>query len=266
MRRRRGEKVLRPVRPSAAIESAYKRRIEALVDEMARSYYRWLRAAYRANPPEMAADATPARELDRELKLLGRRWRRRFDSAAPKMAAYFATSVEKRSDAVMAKILRDAGISVRMQMTPAMKDIAQATVAENVSLIKSIPAHFHLEVEGLVMRSVTVGRDLSELTKELQHRFGVTRRRAEFIASDQNNKATAAFTRARQQENGIDEAVWLHSHAGKTPRRTHLANDGHRSKISEGWFDPDPRVQRKIWPGALPRCRCLSKSIVKGFS
>ena len=41
---------------------------------------------------------------------------------------------------------------------------------------------------------------------------------------------------------GVDEALWLHSHAGKEPRPTHLANDGKRYKISEGWYDPDPRV------------------------
>ena len=51
-------------------------------------------------------------------------------------------------------------------------------------------------VEGLVMRSVQTGRDLRQLTTDLQEQFGVTRRRAAFIARHQSNKATASMTRA----------------------------------------------------------------------
>jgi uncharacterized protein with gpF-like domain len=51
-------------------------------------------------------------------------------------------------------------------------------------------------VEGLVMRSVQTGRDLGQLTTDLQEQFGVTRRRAAFIARHQSNKATASMTRA----------------------------------------------------------------------
>jgi uncharacterized protein with gpF-like domain len=74
------------------------------------------------------------------------------------------------------------------------------------------------------------------------------------------------MNRARQEELGITEAVWLHSHAGKKPRPTHLANHGKRYNVAEGWFDPDPKVRKHIWPGELINCRCVSKSVVKGFS
>lgn len=267
-RKREGEKILKPVRSNAGIEADYRRRLNVLIDEMARSYAYFLRASFRANEPAItqALDETPAAALTRELKRLGSQWEKRFNEAAPKLAAYFRLAVEKRSDAVLRKILRDAGISVKFQMTPAMRDIAKATVEQNVSLIKSIPAQFHTQVEGLVMRSVTAGRDLSYLTDELQARFGITRRRAAFIARDQNEKATAAFTRARQIEIGIEEAIWLHSHGGKEPRPTHLTNDGKRYNVAIGWKDPDPKVNKYIFPGELINCRCVSKPIVKGFS
>jgi hypothetical protein len=239
---------------NCGIEADYRRRLLALDDEMARSYYRFLRAQYRRAPPALAQDATPAAELLKELKKLAVRWERRFDEGAKKLAAYFALAANKRSDAALRKILRDAGFSVRFAMTAAMRDVADATVAESVSLIKSIPQQFHTEVEGLVMRSVTAGRDLSGLTDELQERYAITRRRAKLIARDQNAKATAVFTRVRQQEVGIEEAVWLHSLGGKEPRRTHLANTGKRYKIAKGWFDPDPKVSRNIWPGELINC------------
>jgi uncharacterized protein with gpF-like domain len=73
------------------------------------------------------------------------------------------------------------------------------------------------------MRSVQSGRDLVQLTKDMQEQFGVTHRRAAFIARDQNNNATAAMTRARQDELRLNEAIWVHSGAGKHPRPTHVA-------------------------------------------
>ena len=221
---------------------------------MTRSYARWIIAQYRKNPPKLAQDAVPARELEREVRDLGKQWNKRFAEAAPRLARWFLQNAEDRSRKRLMKILRDGGFTVQFKMTPAMRDVAAAAVAENVSLIKSIGEQYHSQVEQLVMRSVTTGRDLSTLERELQARFGVTKRRAALIARDQNNKATAVFTRVRQEEAGIEQAIWLHSHGGKEPRPTHLENSGKSYKISEGWFDPDPKVRRFIHPGELINC------------
>ena len=264
--KRRGEKLLRPVRPNVGIEVAYRRKLLALVDEMARSYAYWVKACYRRNEPVMAQDATPAIQLKTAVNRLGRYWNKRFNDAAQELAAYFAKDASRRSDAALKKILKDGGWSVKFRLTPAMRDIAAATVAENVALIKSISAQYHADVQGLVMRSVVAGRDIGSLTDDLYKRFDITRKRAALIARDQNAKMTGAFQRARQIEIGIKEAIWLHSHGGREPRRTHLANDGKRYNIATGWFDPDPKVRRHITPGELINCRCVSRAVVKGFS
>ncbi len=264
--KRKGYKVLKPVHPNAGIAALYRRKLDALVAEMANSYRHWLVARYRANPPIAADAALPARDLERQLSELGRQWARRFDEAAPRLARWFSQSAERRSMRSLDRILRDAGMSVEFKMNPEMRDAFQATVTENVGLIRSIASEYHTQVEGLVMRSVSAGRDLESLTNELQARFGVTRRRAALIARDQNNKATAVFVRVRQKQAGIKKAVWLHSHGGKEPRKTHLANSGKPYDPEKGWYDPDPRVRRNIWPGELINCRCVSRSIVEGFS
>lgn len=261
---RKGEKVLRPVHPNAGITALYRARLEALIEEMTTSYLHWLRAQYRAKPPEMAQDATPAQELQRELRMLGTRWERRWSAAAPKLADWFARSASKRSQAALMRILKEAGIAVEFQMTAAMRDAFDATVFENVSLIKSIPATYHNQITGIVMRSVQAGRDLESLASEIEARYRVTKRRAALIARDQNNKATAVMTRARQAEVGITKAVWLHSAGGKEPRPTHVAKSGKPYNIETGWLDP--AVNRHIWPGSEINCRCVSRSIVKGFT
>lgn len=253
----------------------YRRRLQRLVDEMNDSFVYWIRATYRANPPAIAAGDAPAIALDEasaasQLRIavnkMRRRWLSRFDEAADDLAKYFAKAAHKRSDAALRSILRRGGFSVKFKMTPAMSDIMKATIAEQVGLIKSIPQQYLTNVQGAVMRSVQLGGDLGSLTKQLQKQYGVTQRRAALIARDQNMKATASMTRARQVELGITQAVWMHSHGGKEPRPTHLANDGKRYDPAKGWYDPDPKVRRYIFPGELINCRCSSGSVIKGFS
>ncbi len=197
--------VLRPVRPNVGLRVKYQSKMDALIAEMQRSLVYWLSAAWRSNPPEMAMDASPAMTMRRAMQRLTRFWMKRFDEAAPELADYFATDVEDRSAAVLKKTLRKGGFSVRFQRTRAMNDVLQATIGENVGLIKSIAQKHLSEVEGLVMRSVIQGRKLDELTKQLEHRYGLTRKRAALISRDQNNKATSQMQRARQLDLGITQ-------------------------------------------------------------
>lgn len=258
-----GRLIARGVRPSAAIRDAYQERLLRLVDEMSSSIVYWLTAGYRRQGDRidaLAMDAPPAVDLAEVMRRLRRRWLWRFDDASLELARYFAKSVHRRTDLELRRILRRAGITVEFRISPQVRDALRAVVAENVSLIKSIPEQYLTQVEGSVMRSVLAGRDLSTLTSELQHQHGVTRRRAEFISLDQNNKATGAIQRLQYLDLGIEKAIWHHSHAGKTFRPTHVANDGKEYDVRTGWFDP--HEGRYIRPGELPRCRCWMAPIL----
>lgn len=256
--------VLRPVHPSAGIEAEYRRRLVALISDLDRSVAYWLKAAWNKNTPHLAQDELPVETLRRAIRALTRRWQAKFNDLAGDLASYFAQSVSQRSDAALKAALKKGGFTVNWTMTRAQRDVVNAVVHENVALIKSIAQQHLSKVEGIVMRSVATGRDLGQLTKDLQEQFGVTKRRAQFIAQSQNQMATAALTRARQLEIGITEAVWQHSAGGARPRRSHVANSGKTFDVQKGWYDPDEKVW--TWPGMLPRCRCVSKAVVKGFA
>lgn len=260
---RRRQKILPPSHPNIGIEVGYRRRLHALLDEMANSLLYWLQAQYRKNQPKMALDALPATDLRRQMRALSHRWESRFDEAAPKLADYFLTKASQRTEGALQKILDDAGFTVNFRMTSPARDVYQALIGENVGLIKSIASQHLAQVEGLVMRSVSEGRSLGELAKALQDQLGVAKRRAALIARDQNNKATAIIQRTRQEELGIREAIWMHSGAGKHPRPAHVANNGNRYLISEGWYDPDER--KHIWPGMLINCRCTNRAVIPGL-
>lgn len=253
------------MRPNAGIEMAFRKRLECLIDEMNTSVLHWLRASYRANEPEIAAmDASPANELKKVINAMSRRWLRKFNDAGKKLGRHFAKAASKRSDAALMKMLKEAGFVVDFKMTPAVQDIISASVNENVSLIKSIPEQYLKNVNSLVMESVRTGRDLHTLSSKLMKQHGVSRRRAALIARDQNNKATSAMQRARQTEYGLNEAIWLHSTAGKTPRPTHVAMNGKKYDVRQGMWDEKEKAY--VWPGQLINCRCVSKTVVPGFS
>lgn len=258
--------MLPPVRPSAGVEAEYRRRLEALVEDMGRSVEYWLGVAYRRAEPSLAVDASPVAELQRQLRRVVRRWQSRFDAGAQELAAYFAQSAERRASAHLRRVLADAGVSVEFQTTQAMRDVMRATVQANVGLIKSIPQKYLGQVEGVVMRGVQAGRDAASVARDLQEQLGVARRRASLIARDQNNKATASLARVRMVEAGLEEAIWTHSAGGHEPRPSHVAAGQRRARyrISEGWYDPHEK--RRVQPGELINCRCVGRPVVAGFS
>lgn len=254
---------LAPVRASVPLRDAYQRKLDALIDRMHAAIMRTVLATYRRKPPRMAADESPAAALRDAVDRLSREWAARFDDFAANAGRRFAEQSAEHADRSFAASLRKAGFTVRFRMTAAANDVMQATIAEQVSLIKSIPSEYLTDVQGAVMRSVQQGRDLATLAEELQAKYGITRRRAAFIARDQNNKATASITRVRQQELGITEAIWLHSAGGRVPRPTHVRNNGKPYLVAEGWLDP--AVNKRIWPGELPNCRCVARAVILGI-
>jgi SPP1 gp7 family putative phage head morphogenesis protein len=256
-------RTLAPVRPNVGLQTLYQRRLDALITEMHNSILYWLGAAWKANPPEatLAMDKSPAAMLRSAVRKLTRRWQKRFDQAAQDLADYFAAASADRSDARMKQILKDGGITVDFKMTAAMNDALQATIGEQVGLIRSIASEHLSAVEGIAMRSIQEGRNLGHMAKELEQRFGVTKRRAALISRDQSNKSTATFTRVRQLQVGITEAIWEHSRGGKHPRPEHLAASGKKYSVETGmWLEG-----KWTFPGREINCRCYSRPLIQGF-
>lgn len=255
---------LAPVRGNKGIEMAYRRKLKRLIAEMQASITYWLKAAYRANTPELAQDESPATALRKAMRKLSRRWQANFDQGATDLASWFAQETKDYADGSLQRILATSGFAVSFKMTRPMQDAYSAVIGENVGLIKSIAAEYLTQVEGLVMRSVQQGRDLSYLTEQLQKRFAITNRRAVLISRDQNNKATAVVERVRQSELGITHAVWQHSHAGQDPRPEHMKWDGKTYEIAKGMWS---EVEHEwVWPGTPINCRCVSRPVLPALS
>lgn len=261
--------VLRAVRTNAGIEAQYRARLEAMVEAMHRSLVYWITAQYRANAPQMAGDAglesfrdgSPANAMRRAMHRMSRRWLKAFDKGSEDLSRYFVAKASGATDMQLKQILKKAGFTVEFKPTKSVNHAMQSAVGENVSLIKSIASQHLHEVEGAVMRSMQAGRDLEALSDELRARYGVTKRRAALISRDQSNKMTAVINRERQKELGITQAVWMHSHAGKHPRPSHVAANGKTYDIDKGMYLDGEWVL----PGQAINCRCTAKSVIPGF-
>lgn len=254
--------MLRAVRANAGIDAWYRKRLQDAIQQMQTSLVFWLKAQYRKQGfAQDAADGTPVMHMRKELRKLTARWQASFNGMADTLSKEFAERVKSNADAALTGNLKERGLSVKFTMTDEMRNAYQAVIGEQVGLIKSIASEHLTDVEGLVMRSVARGRDLGELSKALQHRYGVTKRRAALIARDQNNKATSALQSARQQHLGITEGIWKHSHAGKHPRPSHLKADGEKFDLAKGMYLDG----KWVMPGEEINCRCTWSAVIPGI-
>lgn len=256
------DRVLRPIRPNAGIHDWYRDELDDAISEMQQSIMFWVKARYRsAGLPETAMDATPASELQRELHKLTKRWQVSFDKLAGWLGAELARKVLNNSDAALTGGLKEKGLKVKFTMSPEMENAYKAVQNEQVQLIKSIASEHLSDVEGLVMRSVARGRDLGTLSKSLQKRYSLTRKRAALIARDQNNKATSTIQAARQTQLGITEGIWKHSHAGRHPRPSHVKANGSKFPLDKGMFLDG----EWLMPGEAINCRCTWSPVIPGL-
>lgn len=265
-------KVGTPIIPNKGLEIAYRRKLEELIDEMYRSIFWWIGAEYKKQLPkiirynesadmEMAADASPANAMISSLRKRFSQWRRNFDEKAQQFSRWFADHADKAiSNQTKQSVAKALGFTVRFKPTRAMENAMASIINENVSLIKTIPRHCFAELEGLVMRSVRTGRDIGGLADDIKKRYDVTRRRAIFIARDQNNKATEALSKVRMQELGFTQAKWIHVTRSNRPRETHVDMDGKIFDLNKGMYDP--AVGEWIQPGQLPNCRCQKAPVL----
>ncbi len=260
------------ITPSNTIERQYSAVLVAMVKRMNKELLAEIPKAYARRDdeflPDMAADESAAVWLRRYVNRFFSRWQKRFDKMAEVRAKWFTEQTEKASTKQIKAMLKEVGFTVEFRTTSYVNNILQASMAENVDLIKSIPAQVHDKVLGIVSRGIQAGNDQMFIKEELQKQFGVTERRARFIARDQSRKAMSALAEARCNEGGIVEGYWRHRSGSKVPRTSHKGPkmNGVRYVLAEGLHDPNPKINRKVKPGELPGCLCSFSPALDSFN
>ncbi len=248
------------IQPNLGIEKFYYREIMKVIREIRTDINQAVMDNYRDRAKTLVFDSV-GDWLGQVMDYLMDRWNRRLTRLGEEIADSFVSMTVVNYDKQFKRHLRKAGFTVKFQLTPFAEEALRASIGENVGLIKSIGTQYLSKVEGHVWASVRGGFDLARLAKQLQHDFNVTRNRAILIARDQGNKAHAVIEMARRKELGITKAVWMHSHAGKVPRPSHVAANGKEFDINKGMF-----IENEwIFPGEKINCRCGSRAIIDGI-
>jgi SPP1 gp7 family putative phage head morphogenesis protein len=259
------EKTAPPVFPNVGVAAWYRQQLQRLLAHMTSELFPLLDEAYANSESRIgfAQDATRSDLLKKALEKWGGLWTGNLNRLSDELAAKFADKSFTATQASLKASFKQAGLTVKFQPTRGSVEAYKAVVAENIGLIKSIPQQYAKDVESQVWAAVMKGGDLKTLSDGIRKKYGVAQRRAELIATDQNAKAKAVLENVRRMELGIVEAIWMHSHAGKEPRPSHVAMNGKRYKLKKGMYDKDEG--KYIWPGELIRCRCSSRPVIPGF-
>lgn len=115
------------------------------------------------------------------------------------------------------------GVDV-LKTEPWLRGELESFVAENVTLIKSIPDQSLTTIEGLVQRGVRSGASASDIAKQLEKTYQISKNRAKLIASDQVGKLNGDLTQKRQAALGIEYYTWQATNDERT-RPSHEAMD-----------------------------------------
>lgn len=136
-------------------------------------------------------------------------------------------------------------------------------VDENVLRIKSIPNESLGEMQQIIMEGYRQGASLTQITKQIQETYSLTRRKAQLLARDQVSTLNSQITRQQQRDAGCNYYRWSDS-------RDSRVRDCHRSlngKIiswddpPEMWYETKSRGRvytgRRCHPGEDFCCRCI---------
>jgi len=143
------------------------------------------------------------------------------------------------------------GIDV-FQIEPWAKDAIESFVAENVSLIKSIPENFLREVEGLLIREIRNGTRVEGIAALIRERFSVSQKKALLIARDQVGKFNGSLAKKRQESAGVTRYIWR-TVQDERVRPKHKAQNGKEYS----WDKPPPTGH----PGQDYSCRCYAEPV-----
>lgn len=140
----------------------------------------------------------------------------------------------------------------------------EVAIAENVDLITRLNIDTKSRVSQILFNGFTQRKSKAQISRELQHALGITRRHADFIVKDQNHKLNAALTELRHEQSGIKGYIWTTMRDdrvrgnpdGRYPnaRPSHWAREGKRY-----WYSRPPEGGH---PGEAIGCRCIAEAYI----
>ncbi|SAK33214.1 SPP1 family phage head morphogenesis protein [Burkholderia multivorans] len=189
----------------------------------------------------------------------------------------YAEALTPWAEATAARMLEDlnrrdeqAWMQQAQEMSRALRDelrraptgeTMRALMAEQVTLIKSIPLEAAERVHRLTIEALEDSTRAAAISKEIQRSGEVAKSRADLIARTEVSRAATSLTEARARAVGSTHYRWVTS-GDSDVRPGHRALNG---KVF-AWDDPpevneNGRIMRHH-PGQIWNCRCWAEPII----
>ncbi len=236
----------KPIVPSRSIMSWYDAQIEIVTDAMIEDYRHQI--GHLFDDPRVrkfyGMDISVTSLFNRLLKDLEKKWSQVFVGFAEQTSTDFVSKVNTTATSSTLFSLKTAGIKQpRSEYNNSIANTLGAAKDFNTTLITNISQDIHEKVYNSIMLSLTSPnpeeQGMTGIGNTLRSVGGFSKQRIKLITRDQTSKLYSAISDAKMRENGVDEFRWLHSSAGKVPRKTHVEKNNQIFKLD------DPR----LWEG-----------------
>lgn len=245
----------------------YIAKLTALVDKMTNEVENKLTALFKSNTAKQffAQDdsiSSQARILTNQLTA---KFEDLFGHKAKPLAQEMIDQQDQNSKTALSASLKElsGGLVLKTDFLNAeMGEILTAAVAQNVSLIKSIPSKYMEQIKYSTLHSITTGNGLADLIPAFEKYGKITKKRAKNIAEDQTRKVYNQLNTSRQKALGLKQFEWLHSGGGQHPRELHIdVLNGQIYNLDNPPIIDEDTGERGI-PGQLPNCRCTQRPVL----
>jgi len=251
-----------PLNVNASIQNKYAGELRKMVLQMTRETRQAITNLFRRFPVlDSAMDDSLASQARILTNALTNKFTELFSYRSSKLAKTMVDYSQRYATTSLHRSLSQltGGLSLKTSIiTPEIEDVSKAIIAQNVSLIKSIPDEYFKNVTGVVMRSIS-GAGTFDLVRELDKYAGMTERRAKLIALDQTRKAYSLIAKAKMEALQVKKFEWLHTGGSQHPRDSHIKMNGmifsFENLIAEQKAINIP--ERDLgFPSVPPYCRC----------
>lgn len=148
---------------------------------------------------------------------------------------------------------RSVGISIKgKQSFKGEQDYIKSRIETNTTLIKNLKSQYIEELNIELKYSYEQGRPSSQLAKEIERRFGITKRRAKLIARNETKNTNSQLNKKQAMELGFGNPRWQTMMDGRE-RPEHAKHNGKEYQFGVGLPDGDGGKEE---PGDAINCRC----------
>ncbi len=255
----------KPIELPKAIGISYNAELQRMVRRIKKDIDQSIKPQVKDLEFEYTADSW-SDVIEVSLAALRQRWSSEiFNRFAERLASKFVQAVNLQNQQQFQNQYKSFGINIYAG-NQAVSDYLDATVKDNVRLIKSIPDQYLTQVESIVLGNMRAGMRPSAINQQLQDQFGVTERRARVISRDQTSKAANGLAKKRMQSAGFEYYQWVTSEDERVRSRHRKISDKVTAygKGIYRWDDPPLSDKGEpISPGTDYSCRCIARPVLE---